>query len=136
VQDALLLAGGPRDAEAGPAFIEGGRWLSREAFLSIARATARPAALALVREALARSPLARLFPTGSDDAVRADRALLVAWLGRAHREARLEPLGSAPLLDFLLRLEAQSRDLRAVAWGAVLQAPPVLRKQELVTPWS
>lgn len=136
VQDALLFVGGPRDTEPGPAFIEGGRWLPREAFLSIARAPSRPAALGLVREALARSPLASLFPTGSDDGARADRAFLVAWLGRARREGRLDPLGSAPVLEFLLRLEAQSHDLRAVAWGAVLQAPPVMRKQELVTPWS
>lgn len=135
-QNALLLVGGPRDVDAAPCFVEGGQHLPKETFLSIARAPSRPAAVGLLRTALARSPLAALLPPGADDAARLDRAFLVAWLGRVRHEARLEPLGSAPLLEFLLRLEAQSRDLRAVAWGAVLQAPPVMRKQDLVTPWS
>ncbi len=136
--DALLLVSGPKDhdVDAGTCFVEGGHWLSRAAFLSVAAAPSRPAAMGLLHAALARSPLAAVFAPGADDAAHVDRAFLGAWLARLAHDARLEPLGTAPLLRFLLRLEAQSRDLRAAAWGAVLQAPPVLRKQDLVTPWS
>jgi hypothetical protein len=56
---------------------------------------------------------------------------LLEWLARA---SRIDPLSTAPLLRVLMLVEAQSRDLRALAWGAVLGTPPSLRLQRLVTP--
>jgi len=135
VQNALLITGAPRDVDVAAAFVEGGRWLSRQAFASAAGAASPQAALASMRAALAESPLAHTLPLVAGDASRLDRAHLAATVERLGRLARTEPMGSATLLGVLLRLEAQARDLRAVAWGAALGTPPALRRQQLVTPW-
>jgi hypothetical protein len=66
---------------------------------------------------------------------RLERVFLGTALQRLKQQGRTDPLGSARLLGVLLRLEAQARDLRAVAWGAALGTPPATRKQQLVTPW-
>jgi hypothetical protein len=66
---------------------------------------------------------------------RLERVFLGKTLQRLKQQSRSEPLGSARLLGVLLRLEAQARDLRALAWGAALGTPPATRKQQLVTPW-
>ncbi|MEW5738938.1 MAG: V-type ATPase subunit [Myxococcota bacterium] len=135
-QNALLLGGGPRDVEPEKCFVEGGRWLSKHAFLDIARAPARPAALEACRRAFMHTPLSDAFPMGVDDAARVERNALAQTLARLGVMMRVEPLGSAALLRFLLELEAQSRDVRTLAWGVLLNAPPALRRQDLVTPWS
>lgn len=135
VQNALLITGAPRDVDIAAAFVEGGHWLSRQAFVAAARAASPQAALAALTTALAGSPLAFSLPPVASDAARLERAFLSGTLQRLHRQARTEPMGSARLLGVLLRIEAQARDLRAVAWGAALGTPPALRKQQLVTPW-
>lgn len=131
-QDALLLCGGPRETEPAPYFVAGGRALDRETFLSVAQAASRADALTLLRQ----TSLSPLLPLGADDAAHFERAFLSQTLTQLRHTARLEPLSAAPLLLFLLRLEAQSRDLRTLAWGAELHAPPALRLQDLVTSWN
>lgn len=135
-QDALLLSSGPRDVDAASCFVDGGRHLAKDAFVQVAQAPSRPAALELLRKALAGSTLDDVFPVGADDPAHVDRRFLALTLERLGRAARALPLGTAPLLRFLLALEAQGRDLRTLAWGVVLGAPPALRRQDLVTPWS
>lgn len=63
-----------------------------------------------------------------------DRGVLVTLLGRLRRQARLEPLGSAPVLYFALRLRAEAIDLRTVLWGRALGTPPGALLERLVTP--
>ena len=91
-------------------------------------------ALTMIAAELARSPLAAVLPVTAGDVGHLDRAVLVAALQWLTRTARLNPLSAAPLLRFLLLVEAQTRDLRALAWGAALRTPVLLRKQQLVTP--
>ena len=134
-QNAMLLAGGPRDVDPRDAFVEGGRWLSRAAFVEAAGSASRPACLARLTTAFAESPLAPTLPVAGDDVTFPERAFLATTMLRLARAARLQPLSTAPLLRVLLRLEAQSRDVRALAWGATLGTPPAMRRQELVTPW-
>ena len=124
-----LFVAGPRDIDASKCFVEGGRWLTRRDFV-LACAEDGVAAAAHLTRALAGSPLASLDPS------RLEHAALVSALARQRVVARLDPLGSAPLLGFLLRLEAQSLDLLRIAWGAALGAPPELVRPELVTPWN
>lgn len=133
LHNALLVTGGPSDFSADTYFIEGGRWLPREAFVAAAGATPRDAAAALLRTTLIASPLASL-PLIAGDAAGLERAFLVDALRRYSRAARCEPLSSAFLLAVLLRLDVQSRDLRTIAWGAVFDAPPGRRRQSLMTP--
>jgi vacuolar-type H+-ATPase subunit C/Vma6 len=134
-QNALLLAGGPRDVDPGAAFVAGGRWLHPQAFAAAAASASRQECLARLTAALARTPLARMLPVVADDVTFPERFLLSSTMTRLTRAARLWPLGTAPILRVLLRIEAQSRDLRTLAWGVALGTPPALRRLELVTPW-
>jgi len=133
VQNAITIAGEPRDLDHAALFVQGGRWLSERTFLSAARQT-RQHAITTLAAALARSPLAPLLPVVVTDVVNVDRTFLITTLQRLTRASRLDPLGDAPLLRALLLIDAQSRDVRTLAWGAVLGTPLSLRKQQLVTP--
>ncbi len=133
VQNALLISSTSRDLNAADTFVHGGRWLDEAVFLSAAGGSPQRA-LTMIAAELARSPLAAVLPVSAGDAGHLDRACLVAALQWLTRTARLHPLSAAPLLRFLLLVEAQTRDLRALAWGAALRTPVLLRKQQLVTP--
>jgi V/A-type H+-transporting ATPase subunit C len=132
-QNALLLAGQPHDVDPAEGFVPGGR-LSATLFVSAATARTRERALRILAAAFDRSPVARMLPVTPSDVAHLDRAFLTVVLQWLARTARLEPLSTAPVLRVLLLIEAQSRDMRALTWGAVLGAPPHLRKQQLVTP--
>jgi vacuolar-type H+-ATPase subunit C/Vma6 len=133
-QNALVLAGEPVEGDRARLFVRGGRWLSASTFLSIAAAGSQQRAWAALRTAVANSPLASWLPIAAGGADHVDRLVLGAALEQLGRAARVEPMSSAPVLRVLLLIEAQTRDLRALAWGAALGAPPSLRRQELVTP--
>jgi vacuolar-type H+-ATPase subunit C/Vma6 len=133
-ENALLIAGEPVDVDRSTLFVLGGRWLSLDAFLAVARAASLQHAVAALTGAIGRSPLALPIPGIATDLADVDRAFVVAILRWLARASRLDPLSSAPLLRLLLLVEAQSRDLRALAWGATLGTPPSLRMQQLVTP--
>lgn len=132
-QNALLMAGEPRDLDPADGFVPGGR-LSATMFVSAAAAGTPERALRILAAAFDGSPLERMLPVVPSDVAHLDRSFLTVVLQRLARTARREPLSTAPVLRVLLLIEAQSRDLRALAWGAVLGAPPHLRKQQLVTP--
>jgi vacuolar-type H+-ATPase subunit C/Vma6 len=133
LHNALLVSGSSHDLAAEACFVDGGRWLSQQAFVAAAESTSRDAAAASLRAALITSPLASL-PFMAGDAARCERAFLIDALRRYSAAARREPLSSAFLLAVLLRLDVQGRDLRTIAWGAVFDAPPGRRRQELMTP--
>jgi vacuolar-type H+-ATPase subunit C/Vma6 len=133
-QNALLTSAAPREADPANLFVAGGRWLSPEAYSAVAVARSPQQALTTLRAALASSPLRPSLPSVAQDVARLDRWHLASALSRLTLLARKEPLSTAPVLLVLLRIEAQSRDLRTLAWGASLGTPVVLRTQELVTP--
>jgi hypothetical protein len=134
VQQALLVAGGPREIDPAEVFVEGGQWVPRDRFIAAASAGSSQAALAVLTTALHGSPLVSSLPVVAGDIAQMDRVFLTDVLARLKQHARLEPLGTAPILLLLLRLAAQSRDLRTLAWGAALGTPPLVRKAHLVTP--
>lgn len=132
-QNALLLAEGPRDIRPADVFVRGGRWLTTSTFVSAASAASAQRAFDVLARALATSPLGSSLPGVARDVVHWDRAFLRNALVRLTRDARRDPLSTAPLLRVLLSIEAQSRDLRTLAWGAALGVPASLRTQQLVT---
>ena len=134
VQNALLLSSGPRDVDPMATFVTGGRYLAASSFRTAATAASEEIALRTLAAALTRSPLASALPVVPGHVAHLDRAFLSDALGRLARAARVEPMSSAALLRVLLLIDAQNRDLRMLAWGAVLGTPPSLRKQQLVTP--
>lgn len=130
-QTALLL-GNARDVEPERCFVPGGMHLSRERFLEAAGAPAAKALLVL-RRAFHGTPLAPVVQ-GIPDASTFEARGLAVLAEEVRREAREAPLGSGPLLDFLLHLDAMANDLRRLAWASALGAPVALVRPELVTP--
>jgi vacuolar-type H+-ATPase subunit C/Vma6 len=133
-QNALLLAAGLGDVIPAEVFVRGGRWLSEQAFVTAAAAKQPERALTLLAAALAGSPLASALPAAGGEAADLDRLVLIGMLRHLTRAARLEPLSTAPVLRVLLLIDALSRDLRALAWGAEMRSPAALRTRQLVTP--
>jgi vacuolar-type H+-ATPase subunit C/Vma6 len=131
---ALVLAADPPDVDPAQLYVTGGQWLTKDTFVTAARAHDRAAASALVAAAFARSPLARVVSGAALQPGVIERTFLTMTLARLKRRARQEPLDTAVLLRVLLLIEAQVRDLRTLAWGATLGAPPSLRVHYLVTP--
>jgi hypothetical protein len=135
-QSALAIVASPREIEPAVCFLDGGAELSRQAFVLACDAGSKLAATELLTRALGGSPLGPAVAAAAGDPARLERGVLASLLEWQRARARLEPLSSAPLLVFLLRLEAQSVDLRRLAWGAALQAPGSTLRAQLVTPWS
>jgi vacuolar-type H+-ATPase subunit C/Vma6 len=136
MQMALALTGGPRDAEPATLFTDGGAVFPRAAFLEACAATSALGASLRMEQLLEGTPLHDVAHTAGADPVRLESAALRQALTGQRRASRLDPLGSAPLVCFLLRLQAQSLDLQRLAWGAELGAPAELLRSQLVTPWS
>jgi vacuolar-type H+-ATPase subunit C/Vma6 len=133
VTNALLIAADPKDVDPAEVMVEGGRWLTRDAFIAAASAEGHDAAVATLVTALAPSPLAGIVTVRAQIA-----AVELSWfetsLRRLQRAARLDPLSTAPVLRVLLLVDAEARDVRTLAWGTALDAPPALRVRHLVTP--
>lgn len=129
----LLLRGNwgsEPDAEA--LFLAGGRWLSRDHFERLAAGDPEAVAQGLTSTFTA-SPVAGAFSEAAVDPVRIESRTTratIAWLGTL---ARHDPLSPAVLLHVLLRIQAERRDLRAVAAGLSLGAPPAVVLSHLVS---
>ncbi len=133
---ALTIAAGPRDVDAPACFLSGGRALGRDGFLDACAADSRLECGDRLSRALGESPLAGIVREVAGDGGRLERRASSALLAAQGCAARIEPLSSAPLVEFLLLVEAQSLDVRRLAWGAALGAPASVVVSELVTPWS
>lgn len=125
MQAAVMLVGAP-EVDAETCFVEGGSALTRAAFVDVARARSAADAGLILRRALSGTALAKVEP----------RAGFSFLLDEQRRAAREQPLSSAPVMSFLLLLDAMLRDLRRIVWGIALGAPAALIRPELVTPWS
>lgn len=136
MQMALAFAAGPHDVEPGSLFTQGGRSLSCEGFDRVCASSSSPEAASRLERALAGTALLPVARKAGGDPVRLEGAALEHALLQQRRGARLDALGSAPLVLFLLRLQAQSSDLQRVAWGISLGVPAVVIRGGLVTPWS
>jgi vacuolar-type H+-ATPase subunit C/Vma6 len=130
---ALLLAGAPGEFDAETLFVDGGRSLVRDAFVAAATAASRSAAAQRLAQAFSGSTLAHLFRPPPEDPARLEAAALRERIERLRHRARLDPLGCAPALLYLARLEAQQRDLRRLAWGLQLGLPAAVLREGLVT---
>jgi vacuolar-type H+-ATPase subunit C/Vma6 len=133
-ENALLIAGEPVDVDRSTLFVGGGRSLSVDVFLAVTRAASFQQAVTVLTAGIARSPFALQVPGVATDLADVDRRFVVTILQWLARASRLDPLSTAPLLRLLFLVEAQSRDLRTLAWGAALGTPPSRRTQQLVTP--
>jgi vacuolar-type H+-ATPase subunit C/Vma6 len=116
---ALLLA--EKGAEVAPEalFVEGGTLLPREALVIGAAARTRHEAAAVLLPLVRQSPLA---PAVSSEPGGEERVLRA--LGREQRDiARLDPLGPAPIIEFMLRVRGETIALQRLLWSTAIGAP-------------
>ena len=100
-------------------YVPGGTLIAQDAFLLAATARSRREAAALLTALVRHSPLQ--VAVTSDPGV--ERRVLRA-LAREQRDiARLDPLGPAPIIEFVLRLRSDLQSLQQVIWGVALGAP-------------
>lgn len=122
---ALVLARQPADLREG-GWVPGGEHLDEPAFATV---LAHPDVTSGLARVFRGTVLAPVFEGGPPEA----RAL-EGLLAEATRATRLEPLGTAPIVGFALRLRAEAMDVRTVLWGAALGAPAPPLRARLVTP--
>lgn len=135
-ETALALSHGATELDPAACFVEGGKALAKPAFVEASSAGSGTRAATLLARAVKESGLADALRASAGDPVYLESHAFARALSDERRRARVHPLGSAPTLLFLLRLEAQTRDLLRLAWGAALGAPPSSLTADLVTPWS
>ena len=128
----LMLAGGEHEVPVEEVFVEGGKILTRAGFLRAATAADPGEAWRSLAPGFQGTALAEAFdsakppPGGLEPVVLA--ALIKAW----HRQARLAPVGIAPVIEYLLRLRAQVLQVRALVWSTALGMPFAARKNQLL----
>ena len=124
---AAAALAGSAPAARGEGFLAGGRELDRRRF-GRAVATADPgAALALVAGAFLRPPIRDALREAATMPSRTEELVTAARHALALREARVHPLGGAPVLELVLALRLEGLAMRRLAWGLALGAPEAER---------
>lgn len=113
-------------------FIEGGRWLDRDAFGALWKLESRAGVRRRLAWELRASPLSDVFASEQESIAELDATVLRAQIAWQHRCMRLDPSGAAPIIAFALELRAEVLNLRRILWGIALQAPAALIQSELV----
>jgi vacuolar-type H+-ATPase subunit C/Vma6 len=116
----LALSESPAEVSPAALFVEGGS-VPLLALERVAAARPRLAALQAAGEAFRNTVFEDAF-TEVEPSRLAER---LAALHRAHlhRTVRIEPLGSAPVLDYALRLREEVERFQRLAWALALEAP-------------
>jgi vacuolar-type H+-ATPase subunit C/Vma6 len=118
---ALLLPGSERTpAEC---FIDGGSRLRARLFERAAGAPDRAEAAALLRRGLGQGPLGLLL-RHPDDLSGLEEAALQHRIDWLQTRASHDPLTSAPVLVYALRVRQEVIALQRIVWGLGLGAPP------------
>lgn len=134
LETALTLAGRGDELEPEQHFLAGGARIDLEQFRRLARAGGRELAVPLAARLWAGTPLEAAIRRSGEDPLELARA--VDGYRRQHwrREARGAPLGAAPVIHYLLTLQADVRLLQRAAWGLALGAPPSRRQAATEAP--
>ncbi len=128
---AMLLAASDTELQADEFFLRGGSRLSPAVFQNAAEAGSALAAARRLAGPLAADGVGEMLIQRAGDIARLDEALLRARANALKLEARLDPLGAAPVLAYVLRLRAQVVALRRCLWGIELGIPPARRAAAL-----
>jgi vacuolar-type H+-ATPase subunit C/Vma6 len=117
---ALAFADSPTELEFAALFVEGGT-VGLGALERVARARPRLSALqetqALFRGTMFEDAVTEVEPS------RLAERLAAVHRAHLHRAARTRPLGSAPVLDYALRLREEVERFQRLAWALALDAP-------------
>ena len=122
VEMALAVASGPRDVKPETLFTAGGVALPLARFVEACRAPSAVEAAQHLEGSLAGHPLQAVVRSAGGNPARLESACPRPRAGRAASGRQARPPRQRALVLFLLRLQAQSSDLRRLAWGAALGA--------------
>jgi vacuolar-type H+-ATPase subunit C/Vma6 len=98
-------------------FVEGGRVLTRAIHDTVLEEPDESARRRRLAEAFAGESLAQVFADATTSVASLEGRALAARIAAERRAARREPIGAAPILEFVLRLRAELADLRRIHWG-------------------
>ena len=121
---ALALRGSVGDVSAEECFVPRGVRLGLRAFRRAVAAGGPEEAAHTLARAFASTVYAEVFEHWPAEPLDLEQRLLEARLRELGREARRDPLGSAPLLKYVLGLRREQLELRRIVWGVALGAPP------------
>jgi vacuolar-type H+-ATPase subunit C/Vma6 len=127
----LVLAAHELELPPDTAFLPGGRRLSLDQFRAAARSRNPVRAADLLAAGFGDSEIAQLLRRHAAAPAELEESLIRYRARLLRNQARLDPLGPAPLLSYLLRLRIQSASLGRLLWGAALGVPPALRRDIL-----
>ena len=127
----LVLAANELELSPDAAFLPGGRRLPLARFRAAAKTRNLLQAADRLAEGFGESEPARLARRHATDPRALEEALLRYRGTQLREQARLDPLGPAPLLWYLFRLRMQSATLGRLLWGTALGVPPALRRDSL-----
>jgi vacuolar-type H+-ATPase subunit C/Vma6 len=123
----LELAAGGHELVPQEVILDGGRGLTRPVLA--AAAGAGSAARDLLASAVRGTDLAPMLEAIS---TAGELELLQARIAAWRRRALADPVGIAPLLEYLLRLRAETVQLHWLIWSAALGMPPRDRARRLI----
>lgn len=113
-------------------FIDGGRTLTRAHHDAVLREPDEPARRRRLANIFAGWTLAPVFAEAATSLAELETRALSLRIDAERRAARLEPIGAAPILEFVLRLRAELADLRRIHWGIAQGVAPDELLGELV----
>jgi len=114
------------------AFVDGGRWLTRDVFQRLMSLETLCDLEKHLARALRKSALASAFREQIGDLAGLESAVLHAQIVWQKRSVRIDPSGAAPLIGFAIELRAQLQNLRRIIWGVALRTPAALIQADIV----
>lgn len=127
----LVLAGNSLELPPEAVFVPGGRHVSLERFRAAAAMRDINRAADHLAAGFGESEIARLARRYAGAPGELEASLLRYRIRRRAEQARLDPLGPAPLVWYLLRLRSQAVSLRLLVWGVAMGVPAALRRSSL-----
>jgi len=129
----LVLAGSEVEGPVAEAFLPGGRQLPLDRYLA-AIATRDPDRAVALLSAGFPERIGALARREARHPIALEAGLLRERIRVLSAAARLDPLGPAPLLCYLLRLRAEAGTLRRLVWATASGMPPALRLDPMEAP--
>ena len=123
ITTALLLAGAGYENPLDQCFLPGGTQVGLPLFRRSAEAPDLVSAQRYLLEGLAGRSLAGVIASLPAEFNKFEVALLRYRIERLHRRSRLEPLSTAPVLGYALRVRYEVIMLQRIIWGLSLGAP-------------
>jgi hypothetical protein len=107
----------------GLAFVEGGAQLSPQQHAQIAAEASERGRRRRLSRVFAGTSLSKVFEDPEVPLPALEGRAMAARIADERRAARLDPIGAAPILEFVMRLRAERADLRRINWGIAQGLP-------------